>query len=58
MHGAIFAKEIPYKIIAIANQWKTYFVHFSLRFLDHHMSEFYGVSVRSYSVQCRLPLAS
>ena len=42
----------------IEDQWKKYFVNFSLRFLNHHMSEFYGVSVRSCSVQCRLSLPS
>ena len=54
--GAIFT--ILYEIIAIENQWKKYFVNFSLQFLNHHMSEFYGVSVRSYSIQCRLLPAS
>ena len=56
--GAIFAIGNSVRIIAIENQWKIYFVNFSLRFLNHHTSEFYGVSVRSYSVQCRLLLAS
>ena len=56
--GAIFAMEIPYKIIAMENQSKKYFINFSLQFLNHHTSEFYGVSVRNCSVQCRLLLAS
>ena len=48
--GAIFA------IVRNYCHWKSmgkYFVNFGLRFLNHHMSEFYGVAkcYRSYSVQ-------
>ena len=42
--GAIFAMEIPYEIISIENQLKKYFVNFSLRFLNCHTLEFYGVA--------------
>ena len=39
--------------VRLARTWfKKYFVNFSLWFLNHHMSEFYGVSITSYSVQC------
>ena len=57
--GAIFAIGNSVWNYCHWNSLEKYFVNFSLRFLNHHnMLEFYGVSVRSYSVQCRLPLAS